>query len=100
MSISNPLVAGSSPAGRTRKEAESSSRADAVGPPLAHPLQDCNSAIAEVDVVDAALANAISAAVASGKFDVVSQLCRELEERRIVRSSNVVLLNSKRATRS
>ena len=96
MSISNPLVAGSSPAGRARKEAESSSPADAAGPPLAHPLQACNSAIADVDAVERALANAITVAVDEHKFDIVSQLCRELETRRLARSTNVVSLNAKR----
>jgi len=96
VSISNPLVAGSSPAGRARKEAESSSRADAAGPPLAHPLQSCNAVDSSADGLEATLADAITKATIAGRFDVVAQLCKELEARRLARLGNVVALDSKR----
>lgn len=42
--------------------------------------------------VEAALADALSRAAAAGRFDVVAQLARELEARRLARAGNVVLL--------
>jgi hypothetical protein len=60
------------------------------GPPCGPPL----------DVVEASLAKAITEATAAARFDVVSQLCRELEARRIARSPNVVSLDAKRGSRS
>jgi hypothetical protein len=44
------------------------------------------------DVVEAALARALDAAAKAGRFDVVAQLARELEARRLTRSTNVVSL--------
>jgi len=49
--------------------------------------------------VDAALAYALAAAARAGRFDVVSQLARELEARRLA-NSNVVAIASKRGARS
>jgi hypothetical protein len=66
------------------------------GPGAGPPLQECKAAPATVDAVEAALADAISKATAAGKFDVVSQLCRELEARRLGRLGNVVAIDSKR----
>lgn len=42
------------------------------------------------DVVEAALARAVDAAAAAGRFDLVAQLARELEARRLARRSNGV----------
>ncbi len=50
--------------------------------------------------VESVLAKAIEAATSAGRFDVVAQLCRELEARRLARSPNVVQLDSKRGSRS
>lgn len=44
------------------------------------------------DGVDAALTRALDAASTAGRFDVVAQLVRELEARRLVRAPNVVTL--------
>jgi hypothetical protein len=43
-----------------------------------------------IDAVEAALAKALTAASAAGRFDVVAQLARELEARRTARAGNVV----------
>ena len=48
------------------------------------------------DPVAAALAKALEEASAVGRFDVVAQLARELEARRLGRSGNVVNLDAKR----
>jgi hypothetical protein len=45
--------------------------------------------------VETALADALSRAAAAGRFDVVAQLARELEVRRLTRSINVVLASKK-----
>jgi hypothetical protein len=42
--------------------------------------------------VEAALARALGQAAAAGRFDVVAQLARELEARRLARAGNVVRL--------
>lgn len=42
------------------------------------------------DPVEGALARALDAAASGGRFDVVAQLARELEARRLARSGNVV----------
>lgn len=44
------------------------------------------------DAVDAALARALEGATAEGRWDLVGQLARELESRRLARSRNVVAL--------
>lgn len=44
------------------------------------------------DVVEAALARALDAATAAGRFDVVVQLARELHARRLAREPNVIAL--------
>jgi hypothetical protein len=48
------------------------------------------------NAVETALARALEAAAAAGRFDVVAQLARELEARRLARSSNVVSLDRSR----
>ncbi len=45
--------------------------------------------------VEAALAAALGGAAAAGRFDVVAQLARELEARRMARMGNVVNLPTK-----
>ncbi|MBX3200625.1 MAG: hypothetical protein KF850_05395 [Labilithrix sp.] len=44
------------------------------------------------DALERAIAKALEAAAAAGRFDVVAQLARELEARRLASSSNVVPL--------
>jgi hypothetical protein len=51
-----------------------------------------------VDEVEAALAKAIEGAAAAGRFDVVAQLAKELEARRLARAGNVFSLSSRRGT--
>jgi hypothetical protein len=58
------------------------------------------SPLPETDVVVAALAEAVKGAASAERWDVVAQLARELEARRIARAGNVVPLGSKRAKRS
>ena len=48
---------------------------------------------AEADV-EKALAEALTAAVAAGRFDVVAQLAKELEARRLDRPGNVVSIDT------
>jgi hypothetical protein len=50
---------------------------------------------AVVDTVDGALAKALEGATAAGRFDVVAQLAKELEARRLARMGNVVALLTK-----
>jgi hypothetical protein len=45
------------------------------------------------------LAAALTEAAKAGRFDVVSQLARELEARRLARSPNVIDLDAKRSRR-
>ena len=47
------------------------------------------------DALAQALATALEAATAAGRFDVVAQLARELEARRIARETNVVPIGRK-----
>ena len=51
------------------------------------------------DVVEAALAKALEGAAAACRFDVVAQLAKELEARRMARSENVVDLAARRERR-
>jgi hypothetical protein len=51
------------------------------------------------DPVEAALARALDRASEAGRFDVVAQLARELEARRLARSGNVVRLDDEREKR-
>jgi hypothetical protein len=53
------------------------------------------SAPAAVDAVEAALATALERATAAGRFDVVAQLARELEARRLARMGNVIAMRPK-----
>jgi hypothetical protein len=46
--------------------------------------------------IEGALARALDAAAAAGRFDVVAQLARELEARRLAHSPNVVRLDDGR----
>ena len=52
-----------------------------------------------VDPVESALVRALEAAAVGGRFDVVAQLAKELEARRLARSGNVVALDAKRGRR-
>ena len=45
------------------------------------------------DPLEAALVNALARAAEAGRFDVVAQLAKELEARRLARSGNVVVLD-------
>jgi hypothetical protein len=47
--------------------------------------------------IDTALAFALTEAAKAGRFDVVAQLAKELEARRLASSPNVVTLDSARA---
>ena len=48
------------------------------------------------DAVEAALAQALRKATTAERWDVVAQLARELEARRLARAGNVVILVPKR----
>ena len=48
------------------------------------------------DSVEAALARALDAAAKAGRFDVVTQLARELEARRLAREPNVLSISAPR----
>jgi hypothetical protein len=50
----------------------------------------------EPEGIEAALAMALVQAAAAGRFDVVAQLARELEARRLARAGNVIRLESAR----
>jgi len=51
------------------------------------------------DAIEAALAHALGCAAEAERFDVVAQLARELEARRLARSENVIALNPARRGR-
>ena len=51
------------------------------------------------DPVESALAAALTSAATAGRFDVVAQLARELEARRLAREPNVIDLGAKRGRR-
>ena len=65
------------------------------GAPLDPVLDRARPAPAEADAVEAALAKALEGATAAGRWDVVAQLARELEARRLSRMRNVVALDPK-----
>jgi hypothetical protein len=52
------------------------------------------SVTASADTVEAALMVALTEAAKAGRFDVVSQLAKELESRRLASSPNVVTLDT------
>ena len=56
-----------------------------------------NDSVNESPDVESVLAKAIEAATSAGRFDVVAQLCRELEARRLARSGNVVSIDARRS---
>jgi hypothetical protein len=51
---------------------------------------------AALDPVETALTKALTEASAAGRFDVVAQLAKELEARRLARAGNVVSLEQLR----
>jgi hypothetical protein len=51
------------------------------------------------DAVDATLAKALGEAATAGRFDVVAQLARELEARRLARAGNVTSFDAARRAR-
>jgi hypothetical protein len=55
---------------------------------------------AGADGVEAALASALGAAAAAGRFDVVAQLAREIEARRLARAGNVVAFDAMRGRKT
>jgi hypothetical protein len=63
-------------------------------------LDPARPAPGDVDAVEAALAKALEGATAAGRWDVVAQLARELEARRLARMANVVVLPAKMRRRS
>ena len=72
---------------------EASGPKSADAGPVDQPLDRSKEAF---DAVEEALAKAITAAVGAGRFDVVAQLARELEARRMALASNVVALPVRR----
>jgi hypothetical protein len=50
---------------------------------------------ASADPVEAAISQALYRAAEAGRFDLVAQLARELEARRLSRADNVVALDAK-----
>ena len=75
------------PARRTTQDGSRSATADAPSQPLTPN---------EPAAVESALADALVKAAAAGRFDVVAQLARELEARRLAASPNVVQIARER----
>jgi hypothetical protein len=67
--------------------------------PLDRGLDQPQPVPADGDAVEAALAKALEGATSAGRWDVVAQLARELEARRLTRSGNVVALDTVRDRR-
>jgi hypothetical protein len=80
------------PSGDSAASDTASDVAEQPGPPLAHALAH------DVDVVEQALADALTRAAAAGEFDTVAALTAELRARREARSG-VVSLDAERAKR-
>ena len=53
-----------------------------------------------LDAVEVALAEAIRGATSAGRWDVVAQLARELEARRMARALNVIAIDTARTRRA
>lgn len=51
---------------------------------------------APLDAVEAALAGALTEAARAGRFDVVAQLAKEIEARRLAHEPNVVSIRARR----
>jgi hypothetical protein len=79
---------------RREKPAVETTQSDATQPEVL--VSPSSNAVAPTDTVEAALANALTQAATAGRFDVVAQLARELEARRLARAGNVVLLDAGR----
>lgn len=56
-------------------------------------------AMGSSDMVETALCRALEAAASAGRFDVVAQLAKELEARRLASAPNVERLDDARARR-
>ncbi|HEV3191738.1 MAG TPA: hypothetical protein VGY54_14610 [Polyangiaceae bacterium] len=67
--------------------------------PLDHKLDPARPAPAKIDAVEAALAKALEGATAAARFDVVAQLAKELEARRLARAGNVTSFDAARRVR-
>jgi len=65
-------------------------------PPTGAPTDDWKD---NCDPVERALVRALEAAAAAGRFDVVAQLARELEARRLAREPNIIALGAERRPR-
>jgi integrase len=103
--FSNPLVAGSNPAGRAkRKGLENKTGSNGPAPKTSRESSDTcrNDAETLGDPVTAALADALGKAAAAGQWSVVTRLAEELEARRKARpdpapqSADVVTLADRR----
>jgi hypothetical protein len=85
-SSSNLAIEGTQERGITSGEAMGSVLLDAPRTPVANAVANA------VDAVESALSDAVTKAATAGRFDVVAQLARELEARRLGRMGNVVAL--------
>jgi hypothetical protein len=56
-------------------------------------IADRSKQLANVDEIEAALASALAAAAAAGRFDVVAQLVREIEARRLTHADPITLVD-------
>jgi hypothetical protein len=85
--------------GRSRSEADAliAGGSAAVCTSICTPFPGDEIEAERPDHVELALAKALSQAAEAGRFDVVAQLARELEARRLARLPNVVPLSSRGA---
>ena len=56
-------------------------------------IADRSKYLANVDAIESALASALAAAAAAGRFDMVAQLVREIEARRLARAGHAALVD-------
>jgi len=88
-----PTTSAPSVADRRESTASSATQDDSKPPEvLALCASEETSSTPSTDAVEAALATALVEAATAGRFDVVAQLARELEARRLARAGNVVRL--------
>ena len=86
--IESPATSAPSVANGRENDAAEMTKDDATRP-------EVSALSAPTDAVEAALAEAIKVATSAGRWDVVAQLARELEARRVARAGNVARLDAR-----
>jgi hypothetical protein len=86
--IESPTTSAPCVVDRRENDADPATQDDAKRP-------EVSALSASADPVEAAISQALYRAAEAGRFDLVAQLARELEARRLSRADNVVALDAK-----